>query len=233
MGDVQRRDIKLLLQLADLFAHAAAQVGVEVAQRLVEQQHFRLEDQRARQRHALLLAAGDLIDIAIVEPRQIHHRQRFLHARFHFGARNAEHLQAIADVLPQRHMREQGIRLKHHADVTLLDGTMGHVFTINAYLPVARLFQPGDQAQNGGLAAAGRAEQRHHLPPWDGERDVIDYRVAAEPFGDVTQFNEIFLAHHGLHYAWFLAFEREMRASPISQSKRKIIASITTIRIEP
>ena len=69
---------------------------------------------------------------------------------------------------------------------------------------------------------------------WDnGEIDIVDNRVAAKSFGDVAQFNEIFLSHSALHYAWFLAFEREIRASPISQSKMKIIASITTIRIEP
>ncbi len=37
VGDVQRGDIKLLLQLADLVAHAATQVGVEVTQRLIKQ----------------------------------------------------------------------------------------------------------------------------------------------------------------------------------------------------
>ena len=50
----------LLLQLADLHAHRLAQLGVEVRQRLVEQQHVGPDDQRARQRDALLLAAREL-----------------------------------------------------------------------------------------------------------------------------------------------------------------------------
>ena len=233
VGHVQRGDIKLLLQFADLIAHAAPQVGVEVTQRLVKQQHLRLEDQGARQRHALLLAAGDLIDIAVFESFQIDHRQRLFHPRFHVAARHAKHFQAVADVIPQRHMREQGVRLKHHTDIALLNGAMGDVFTVDVNLPFARFFQPGHQAQDGGLAAAGRAEQRHHLPLRDGEVDIVDNHVAAESLGDVAQLNKIFLTHRALHYAWFLAFEREIRASPISQSKRKIIASITTIRIDP
>ncbi len=130
-------------------------------------------------------------------------------------------------------MRKQGVRLKHHTDVALLNGSMGHVFAIDENLPFARFFQPGDQAQDGGLTAAGRAEQGHHLPLRDGEIDIVDNRVAAESLGDVAQFNKIFLTHSALHYAWFLAFDREIRASPISQSKIKIIASITTIRIDP
>ena len=233
MGDVQRGDIKLLLQLADLVAHAATQVGVEVTQRLIKQQHFRLEDQRAGQRHALLLPAGDLIDKAVFESFQIHHRQRLFDAGFQLCARYAEHFQAITDILSQRHMREQGIGLKHHTDIALLNRAMGDVFAINENLPFARFFQPGNQAQNSGFAAAGRAEQRHHLPLRDGEVDIVDYRITAKSFSDVAQFNEIFLSHSALHYAWFLAFEWEVRDSPISQSKMKIIASITTIRMEP
>ncbi len=37
----------------------SAQLCVEIGQRLVEQQHFRLEDKRAGDRDALLLAAGE------------------------------------------------------------------------------------------------------------------------------------------------------------------------------
>jgi hypothetical protein len=57
---VQHGEFQRLLQLADLLAHAPAQLGVEVGQRLVEQQHRRLQHQRARHRHALLLAARQL-----------------------------------------------------------------------------------------------------------------------------------------------------------------------------
>ena len=49
---------ELALQFADFDPHVLAQLGVEIGQRLVEQQHVGPEHQRARQRHALLLAAG-------------------------------------------------------------------------------------------------------------------------------------------------------------------------------
>ena len=45
------------MQAADLEAHLLAQIGVEVRERLVEQQHRGLDDDGAGQRHALLLAA--------------------------------------------------------------------------------------------------------------------------------------------------------------------------------
>ena len=56
--DVNRGERQVLLQLADLLAHMAAQLGVQIGQRLVEQQHLRLQHDRARHRDALLLAAG-------------------------------------------------------------------------------------------------------------------------------------------------------------------------------
>ena len=46
------------LQGAELVAHLRAQPRIEVAERLVEQQHLGLEHQGAGDRHPLLLAAG-------------------------------------------------------------------------------------------------------------------------------------------------------------------------------
>src|SRR3546814_5833414 len=60
VGDVDRREAELLLQLADVLAHTPAQLGVEIGERLVEQQNRRLQHQRAGDRDALLLAAGEL-----------------------------------------------------------------------------------------------------------------------------------------------------------------------------
>ncbi len=195
VGDVQRRNVELLLQLADLVAHAATQVGIKITQRLIEQQYFRFEDQRPGQRHALLLAAGDLIHIAIVKALQVHHRQRLFDAGFDLSTRHAEHLQAVADVLAQRHVREQGVRLEHHADITLLNGAVGHVLAVDKDLPAGGLFQPGDQTQYRGFTAAGGAEQRYHLPLRDRQVDVFNHRVRAKALGHVTQFNKMFLSH--------------------------------------
>ena len=73
--DVDRGVAELVVQAADLEAHLLAQVGVEVGQRLVEQQHLRLDHQRARQRHALLLAAGQLAGIALGQRLELRRRR--------------------------------------------------------------------------------------------------------------------------------------------------------------
>ena len=48
--------------------HLLAQLQVERAERLVEKQHLRLVDERARERDALLLAAGELARLPLLQP---------------------------------------------------------------------------------------------------------------------------------------------------------------------
>ena len=64
VGDEDAGDVQLVVQPAQPAAQLLAHLGVERAERLVEQQHARLDRQRARQRHALALAAGELRRIA-------------------------------------------------------------------------------------------------------------------------------------------------------------------------
>ena len=57
---VDERDADLLLDPLELDLHLLAQLEVERAERLVEQQHLRAVDDRAGERDALALAAGEL-----------------------------------------------------------------------------------------------------------------------------------------------------------------------------
>jgi hypothetical protein len=61
--DEDRRRAEPLLQGADLLPQLQPDLGVERGQRLVEQQHVRLDRQRPRQRDTLLLAAGQLVRV--------------------------------------------------------------------------------------------------------------------------------------------------------------------------
>ena len=58
--DVDRGRLQPLVQFLDLGAHRHAQLGVEVGERLVEQEHLRVAHDRAAHRDALALAAGEL-----------------------------------------------------------------------------------------------------------------------------------------------------------------------------
>ena len=61
MGDMNEGGADALLHGLELVLHLAPELEVEGAERLVEQQHGRLDDQGAGQRHALPLAAGELM----------------------------------------------------------------------------------------------------------------------------------------------------------------------------
>ena len=75
VGDVDRGVAVGVVQAADLEAHLLAQIGVEVGQRLVEQQRLRLDDQGAGERDALLLAAGQFARIALGEVGELGGRE--------------------------------------------------------------------------------------------------------------------------------------------------------------
>ena len=67
MGDVDEGDFELAMQPHQLSLHAHAQMRIERTERFVKQEHLRLDGKRARQRYALTLAAGKLVDGAIGE----------------------------------------------------------------------------------------------------------------------------------------------------------------------
>ena len=65
VGDVDRGRLELLLDPRDLGSHLHAQLGVEVRQRLVHQEHLGVADDRAPHRDALALAAGQVGGLAV------------------------------------------------------------------------------------------------------------------------------------------------------------------------
>jgi hypothetical protein len=64
MRHIDRGDAEVALHVSDLLAQRDADLDVQRGERLVEQQDLRLNGERASQRHALLLAAGELVGIA-------------------------------------------------------------------------------------------------------------------------------------------------------------------------
>ena len=77
-------------------------VGVQVGQRFVKQQHARMDRQRARQRDALLLTARQLARQPRRECLQLHETQHLGNARLSGGGRHAPHLQPERDVARDR-----------------------------------------------------------------------------------------------------------------------------------
>ena len=80
VGDEDRGDVDFGMQRAQPLPQFLAHLGIERAERLVEQQDARLDRERARQRDALPLAAGQLAGIAVGQPVELHEIQQLLDA---------------------------------------------------------------------------------------------------------------------------------------------------------
>ena len=85
-------------------------------------------------------------------------------------------------------MRKKGVILKHHPQITLLWRFPGDVLAGQPDGTGIRLKQPVNDAQGGGLAAAGRAEQAAKLSFIDGKAEVGKNGSLAETLGNTIQF---------------------------------------------
>ena len=74
MRDVDGGDAQLRLNLLQLIAHLIAELRIEVAKRLVQQEHLRIAHKRTSQCHTLTLTAGELRRLAVKQFIQTQHR---------------------------------------------------------------------------------------------------------------------------------------------------------------
>src|SRR5262245_11712432 len=177
-------DADLLLQTADLAAQADALERVERGKRLIEQQKSRGCGERARERDALLLAAGQLARVFRLAARQADQLEQLEDPAGDLAARHAPVDQAVADVGGDREVGEQRVRLEHDAVVALRRRQRGDVAPVLHDAPGALRLEAGDDAQQRGLAAAGGPEQADELALGDRQADVAQRREASEVLGD-------------------------------------------------
>ena len=188
--DVDGGDAELGLQLLELVAQLHAQLGVQVRERLVQTHDGRLGHQRAGDGDALLLAAGELADLAHeLLLGQFNLRAHFTNELVDLGLVHLLDAQTEGDVLVHGHGREEGVVLEHHADVALLNRDMGDVLILDDDGARSRLDEAGDGAQGGRLAAAGRAKEGEELAFLNMNVDVLEGRKVAETDLDTIQMN--------------------------------------------
>jgi hypothetical protein len=184
VGDEHGGDADPLLDLADVLADADAQLRVEVRERLVEQQHLRLEHERAGERDALLLAARDPRRVAVQVVRQADELEHPLDALLHLTLRQLPQPQAEGDVLEHRHVRPQRVALEHHRRRPALRRQAGDVASVDEDATAIGMEEAADHAQRRRLPAARRAEQAGQLAAAHLEVEVVDDRAAAEVLRD-------------------------------------------------
>ncbi len=177
--DVDRRRRDTLTQALDLGAHLHSQLGIEIRQRLVEQEHLRVAHDGAPHRHALPLAAGELARHARHQRVDVEDSRRVFDAPADLALGDAAIAQRERHVLEHRHVRVERIILEHHGDVAILGVEFVDDPAVDPDLARRDVLEPGDHAQQRALATTRRAHK-------DDELAVGDFEVDAVHDGDIA-----------------------------------------------
>ena len=166
-------------------SRSSFRLGVEVGQRLVEQEYGRIAHQRTADRDALALAARELVGPSLEQLLDLQHRRGLPDPALDLRLGRLRHLEAERQVAAHVHARIERVGLEHHGDAVL--GLLpGDVAPADPDLAGLDLEQAGDRVEQGRLAAARRAEQDQELALLDVDRQAVEHPDRAEDDGDVA-----------------------------------------------
>ncbi len=180
----------------DRAPQSLADLGIERAERLVEQQHFGLVRERPRHGHALLLSAGELRRQPLVQPFERDQAQQLLPPPAPLRGPHSPHPQREFDVLRHGHVAEERVVLEHQSDAAPPRRHMRHVTAMQRDPPVIQPREPGYRPQQRALAAAAGPEKHEELAVADLERNIVDDRDALIALGQLIESNR----HAGSSY---------------------------------
>ena len=189
VGDVDEGDAYLRLDALELELHLFAQLEIECAQWLVEQQHARVIDQGASESDALLLAARQHARLASLVAGQLDQGKHVADFPADLRSRHLAPAQAECDVLEHFKMGKEGVVLEDGVDVALVGRTIGHVRVAEVNRARAGRLEAGDHAQGGRFATARWAQHGEELAVLDVEHQVIDRHDLVEALGYVIKPN--------------------------------------------
>ena len=158
--------------------HVVGGVLVEIAGRLVREQQRRLGRERAADRDALLLSAGQLLGVA---SQQITQAQPFDELGMPGGIVLAGDARLKREIVGDRKARDQVELLKHQSEPVAAQrraagiGKAGDVGVAKPDLAAIGGIEPRDQMQQRALAGAGFAGQRHALAGGNVEIDPAQH----------------------------------------------------------
>src|SRR5215472_1609194 len=162
------------MQLLELDAHLHAQLGIEVRQRLIEQEHPGVTYDGAAQRHAVTLTAGKLARLSIQQFADVEDIRRLAHALVDFSSFEFPHLQSERHVVAHAHMRVERVVLEHHGDVAVHRRQFVDHVAVDGDVARTDRFESGDHPEGRGLAATGRPDEDHELLVANLQIDVLD-----------------------------------------------------------
>ena len=194
MGDVDEGDTHLLLDALELDLHILAQLEIQGAQRLVQQQHLGPVDDGPGDGHPLLLPAGEGVHRPLAVAGQVHQGQGLLHPGFELRLGHLLNPQAEGHVLKDIHVGEQGVLLKDGIDLPLMGRNVINPHAVEEHIAGGGLLKAADDTKCRGLATPGGAKQREEFLVIDIKVDVVQNDVVVK-FHEAIRQADQFLGH--------------------------------------
>ncbi len=115
--DAFRREVARVPEIVDLAAQIFSGEHVKRAERLVEKEQFRIDDEGTREANALLHAAGQFLRIGTFEPVETDDVDRFESSLRAFRTSDTLRLETEFDVFKYGQPRQQRKGLEDHRNV--------------------------------------------------------------------------------------------------------------------
>src|SRR5499426_3716932 len=186
VGDVDGRSFQALMQFLDFGAHGDAKLGVEIRQRLVEQEHLRIAHDGAAHGDALALAAGELARIAAEQGAEAENIGGPAHALLDLALRCAAQHEREAHIGGDGHVRIERVVLKHHGNVALLRRHAIDDALADADFAGGDVLEPSDHPQQGRLAASRGSHEHDEFAVVDEDVDAVDDLDRSKGLSDVA-----------------------------------------------
>ena len=178
VGHIDGGDLELREEASQLLTCLFPELGVQIAQGFIEEDHLRFRHQGPGQGDALLLTAAELRCRPVLEPVELHEMKRLfdLPSDLLFGF--VPGLEGVGHVVEHVHVGPDGVGLEHHAQPPFLRRDIDALFRreddliTDGDLPRVGYLQADDAPQQGGLAAAARAEESEDPVGGDVKVDV-------------------------------------------------------------
>src|SRR5207237_261995 len=170
----------LLPELRELAVQIFTCLRVEGGERLVHQQHLRIERERPRDGDALPHPARELVREAVPEAREMDEIQKVTGLPGALASRNAHLLQPELDVLLGGEPGEEGAVLEDDAAVSPRPADRAAILQHTTGVGGV---EARDHVQQSGLAAAGGADEDQELAVTHIEPDVLERQHLATAAG--------------------------------------------------
>src|SRR5215470_4576356 len=191
VGDVDGGDPDFALELLELELHAVAELLVERAQRLVEEEHGGARDEGAGQGHSLLLTARELARIASPVRGKLHEGEGLSDPPLDLRARHAGHAKSEGHVLEDGAVGEQRVVLEDHAHVAAVGRHLVHALALDEDVARRRFHEARHRTEARGLSAAGGAEEREELARLHGEGDAVEGQRLAVALDETAELDVV------------------------------------------